>query len=347
MKEKFWTCLVLLSVLLSVVVVMLTLMPTHFSEGNRRLSGTHVVVSTVRRDTAATSIPTLPPISPLPQRTVSYHLNQMRLFKLVLQTATDAEVLDKYWVAHWISRIGLYSEGERPSPRDPTRHLYGDDKVYQLDLGSDRVYGMWQIPLQLAEYVTFVVQTLQFSVPRMLEIGTCRGATTTFLAIYFSRFGLQVLETVNVEDEVTPQVKALWVELGLPIHSVLFTFNATHPTAVPLLYHKLHEVTFIDGHHDYPYVRRDFETYWNRSIVVSFHDINDIFCVDVRRLWSELKGRQSSFRFRNVKEFTFHSHQDQLMGIGALVTSQSFSFSLSDRISNVALPTFDDHRANK
>lgn len=78
---------------------------------------------------------------------------------------------------------------------------------------------------------------------------------------------------------------------------------------------KYYDVIFIDGNHDYKYVSKDFEQAKSMATKICFHDINDIFCIDVVRLWKEIKEK---YDHKNCYEFTYHSHNCKLMGIGLL-----------------------------
>jgi hypothetical protein len=78
---------------------------------------------------------------------------------------------------------------------------------------------------------------------------------------------------------------------------------------------KHYDVIFIDGNHDYPYVSNDFRIAKQMTRKICFHDINDCFCIDVVRLWNEII---QSKEYKEFYEFTHHSHDVKLMGIGLL-----------------------------
>ena len=48
---------------------------------------------------------------------------------------------------------------------------------------------------------------------------------------------------------------------------------------------------------------------------ICFHDINDCYCIDVVRLWNEIKDSKN---YEHIYDFLYHSHNCKLMRIGLL-----------------------------
>lgn len=235
-----------------------------------------------------------------------YH--NLRLFKKTIKSANYSLLLNEDWLTNSISHVGMYSEGSRPSPRNASYQIYGNDAKYQMKVDN---VGMWQIPRQLAGYLINVVKLGR--VHKFLDIGTCRGATVTVATIYFMQFGLNQTETIDVVDYLPPAMKKEWSNLNLPIRHIIYPQRSS---PLNLLQYKQYDTIFIDGHHDYPFVSSDFKMYSNMTTRLGFHDINDFFCVGVRKLWREIIVAKQNCPHTTIREFTYHSHGDSHMGIG-------------------------------
>jgi hypothetical protein len=221
------------------------------------------------------------------------------------------DILDIDNLTSIISEIGLYNEGDRKHPQNRNVHLYGDDVKYMNIVPN---VGMWQIPRQLAG---FLIQLVNLgNIDTFLDIGTCRGATITIVAIFLSRFGIKKIETIDVIKFLHDDLKKKWEELNLPITYTLIPLEVSFNNYVSL---KRYDVIFIDGNHDYKYVLNDYITAKTMTTKICFHDINDCFCHDVVRLWSEIKKGK---KYMNTYEFTHHSHGYKLMGIGLVINNE-------------------------
>jgi hypothetical protein len=218
------------------------------------------------------------------------------------------DILDIDYLTSSISNIGLYNESDRRHPENNNVHLYGDDVKYMNIIPN---VGMWQIPRQLAGFLIKLVSL--GNVETFLDIGTCRGATITVIAIFLSRFGIKKIDTVDIINYLHDDLKKKWEELNLPITYIIIPINSSYKDFVSL---KMYDVIFIDGNHDYNYVLNDYQIAKNITSKICFHDINDCFCVDVVRLWNEIKN---SKEYQNMYEFTHHSHNYKLMGIGLIL----------------------------
>jgi len=228
---------------------------------------------------------------------------------ITIKNANIDNLLNEDYLTEIISKIGLYNEGERLHPQNNNIHLYGDDIKYMNIIPN---VGMWQIPRQLASFLIKLVSISNGIIETFLDIGTCRGATITIIAIFLTRFGIKNIDTIDVIKYLHDDLKKKWEELNLPINYIIIPNNVPFNNYVPL---KRYDVIFIDGNHDYSYVSNDYQIAKNITSKICFHDINDCFCVDVVRLWSEIKNNKE---YKNIYEFTYHSHNCNLMGIGLL-----------------------------
>lgn len=187
--------------------------------------------------------------------------------------------------------------------RAETRDVYGDDAIYVND-GP----GLWQIPDQLARCMC---ELSRHRIRTMIEIGTADGWTTTLMTAYLKRFnpGLRAI-TVDVADAF----------VAYPLIRPLVPLRAARGATSEAFAGRRFDLCFIDGDHSYGWVAKDYENVGRYAAICMFHDINDEIVAGhpqnaggVPAFWSRLKeGAQA----RRVLEFTAHTQQRRVMGIG-------------------------------
>lgn len=228
------------------------------------------------------------------------------IYNEIKNTSMD-NLLNVDYLTNIISKVGLYNENNRIHPENTNVHIYGDDVNYMNIIPN---VGIWQIPRQLAGFLIKLVSL--GNIETFLDIGTCRGATITVIAIFLQRFNIKKIETIDVINYMNYDLRKKWEELDLHITYIIIPINSNFKDYVGL---KTYDVIFIDGNHEYNYVSNDFRIAKQMTKKICFHDINDYFCTDVGRLWTEIVESKD---YKNVYEFTYHSHNLKLMGIGLL-----------------------------
>ncbi|NBU16992.1 MAG: class I SAM-dependent methyltransferase [Actinobacteria bacterium] len=214
---------------------------------------------------------------------------------LALKNHTHEALRDARVVADLIRQAGLYHDDRMP---------YGSDNAHMHPRPNK---GLWQVPEQLAGCLTWLSTQ---NVATFLEIGPCSGWTTTFIAAYLGRFGLQRLDTIEYEGYahlLDQDMVTLWHLESLPVH-VHYTLG--NP---PL---REYDAVFIDGLHTYEGVSWDYNAYGPRGRIVLFHDINDRWCHGVVKFWRDviLPSGKPTLQWTQAPE-------PRLMGIGAVLHS--------------------------
>jgi hypothetical protein len=240
-------------------------------------------------------------------KTPEEFLSKIELIHNIISTADKKNLKNEDWLTTIISMAGLYNEGDRRHPQNTNIHLYGDDVKYMNIIPNA---GMWQIPRQLAQFL--ITLSSLGNIKSFLDIGTCRGCTITIIAIYMLRFGIEYIDTIDVIKWCDDSMVDLWKKLHLPINYIIIPSDDNFSRHVS---RTQYSVIFIDGNHEYKYVLNDYNIAKSMTNIICFHDINDCFCVDVVRLWQEIKHKREAKMFY---EFTYHSHGYNLMGIGML-----------------------------
>lgn len=206
-----------------------------------------------------------------------------------IQRASLEDLRDPTFVANLIRQTGL---------RYDRRGIYGPDDRFTNPLGP----GLWQIPEQLAK--TLVVLGGE-SISSALEIGTCDGWTGSVMAAYLQRFqpGLRFV-TIDIAGKfvASENVRKL-VPVEYHGSSSVEDFEQEH-----------FDLVFIDGNHDYDWVRKDYELSGRKARICMFHDVNDlrVGAENVPQFWKELKTAERD----EAEFFEFFEGPEGVMGIG-------------------------------
>jgi hypothetical protein len=227
-------------------------------------------------------------------------------FHKKISESTSEELTNESYLSELIGNVGLFYE-DRLHPDLPSIHLYGDDVKY---MNTIKKVGLWQVPLQLAKYL---IKISSLDIKSFLDIGPCSGITITVICIYLSKFKLTNVQTIDAINHVNPKLFLKWNELSLPITYTLIKDGQNY---IDFITQKNYDIVFIDGDHSYNCIKSDYINAKKISKIITFHDINDVYCTDVVKLWNEIKLEKD---FKNYYEFTDHSHNQKLMGIGLLI----------------------------
>lgn len=176
-------------------------------------------------------------------------------------------------------------------------NLYG--KKYENYLSTEG--GMWQLPEELTGLMEYL-QTKD-DIKTFLNIGTFNGLTFTYMSNFLNRknqVNCITVDPYNYLKYADPRFKYL---------------NATSDVFTGLSF----DLVFIDGHHAYQYVKKDYENVGINAKYVIFHDIEDELIRNepgydggVPRFWEEIK------QTRKYIEFLDKDKPNKIMGIGLL-----------------------------
>ena len=165
-------------------------------------------------------------------------------------------------------------------------------------------FGLWQIPRQLAETLIYLSDK---NIKSFMEIGTYAGFTTLLIVSYLKRFSnFNKCISVDVFDLRPDDIKDLFLKLNIE-HKISTSSEFKN---------KKFDLCFIDGNHEYKWVKKDFLNVGVNSKFCMFHDINDRNCGKeaVPKFWNELKNNNKI----SYHEFLYHSQKNKIMGIGII-----------------------------
>lgn len=177
---------------------------------------------------------------------------------------------------------------------------------------------IWQYPAQFAKYL---VQLSKLRVRSYLEIGIRHGGSFVATTEYLQRFH--------------PLARAIGVDV-IPCPSMA-AYQARNPTAEfwcintrsPDFVQRLDalgapgdravDLVFIDSHHEEAQCREELHLVAERANMIAFHDISNIGCPGVGRVWRELCGAQSHACFEYTAQY---GDLGPYMGIGLAVRKE-------------------------
>lgn len=234
----------------------------------------------------------------------------------ILQTSSLSDLKDINYVTNIIRKVGL---SDIYGGNDQTKYLYGKDIKYLIPKIKLRTWvgygGLLQIPQQLSECLIYLSN---FKIKNFIEIGTWKGWTSSIVLAYLQRFNKSIKGlTIDIEKFFEAYN---FVKKKIPLKYKLKTSDKFKT--------QIFNLCFIDGNHEYTYVKRDFENLGKNANICMFHDINDQpnplhpGCVPgVAKFWNELKDKgKNEYIF---KEYLYHSEGRNIMGIG-LALKKSF-----------------------
>ena len=160
---------------------------------------------------------------------------------------------------------------------------------------------VWQYPSQFSKYLA---QVCRLQVRSYLELGIRHGGS--FVA------------TVEILDRFSPVKLAVGVDI-LPAPSMAeyrrlnarieFACINTQSPEFDALVERLGpiDLVFIDSHHEESQCRREFASVSDRANMIAFHDISNVNCPGVSRVWDEVKAMNS---------YECYEYTDQYEGMG-------------------------------
>jgi hypothetical protein len=148
---------------------------------------------------------------------------------------------------------------------------------------------LYQLPPQLAKALVYLSYQ---EIKSIFDIGSLNGWTVLFIVSYLSRFNEEVscISIDPVEGNLDLGVLDLVSKYGYSIDFKRETSFAHQGMQ--------YDLCLIDGNHSYHWVTSDFYNVGYYSKFCWFHDIQDKYCVDVGKAYSEIRRfTKTSFEF--------------------------------------------------
>jgi hypothetical protein len=206
----------------------------------------------------------------------------------VLREATLEELRDVARLETLVAELGLNDEamGELPSC---------------LHAHCGHGLRLWQYPNQFSKYL---VHLSRLGIRSYLEIGIRHGGSFVTTAEYLERFtplafavGVDIIPCPAMECYQTQNSKArFWCA-----NSRAADFAARLDSLGAI------DLAFVDSHHEEEQCRAEFEVLAERARIIAFHDISNLGCPGVGRIWRHIRA---------MPDFDCHEFVEQYPGLG-------------------------------
>jgi len=140
--------------------------------------------------------------------------------------------------------------------------------------------GICQHPIELAHVIDLIIK-MKYST--MIEIGSGHGWTSTFIQSVVSKFQPFSVTSVDKNPNCYEEVSH--------VSEVNFLNESSNDVK------DVFDVAFIDADHSYDGVKNDYDKVGKSAKMCILHDIDDVFCPGVKRLWNDVKKRGLSREF--------------------------------------------------
>jgi hypothetical protein len=189
----------------------------------------------------------------------------------LLRAAPAADLQDPQRLATLLAELGLNDEALDEFP--PALHPHCGHGLR-----------LWQYPIQFSPYL---IHVSRLAIRSYLEIGIRHGGSFVITAEYLARFaplrfavGVDVIPcpAMGRYQEQNPQAQFWCQNTRAP------DFPARLDALGPI------DLVLIDSHHEEAQCRAELELFAGRARVLAFHDITNVGCPGVARVWQQVKA---------------------------------------------------------
>jgi cephalosporin hydroxylase len=160
---------------------------------------------------------------------------------------------------------------------------------------------IWQYPIQFSQYL---VELSQLKISSYLEIGIRHGGTFVMTVEYLEKFypldfaiGIDIIPCPSMVDYQSLNPKIEFINLNTQSHQFQEFLDK----------YEQFDLVFIDSHHEESQCMNEFNSVKNKANIIVFHDIANIGCPGIQKVWHEVKSRQ---------EYDCREYVDQYKGMG-------------------------------
>lgn len=179
-------------------------------------------------------------------------------------------------------------------------------RYFNLNMGMR----LWQYPKQFAKYLVWLSDQ---KIESYLEIGTRFGGTFLVTVAYLSRFNQ--LKTIAGVDLIASKDLTFFAQNNPEFKYLVGSTDSADFTA---LIEQRWDLVFVDGDHTNPRLENDWELARKNAKYVALHDISNVHCPDVMKLWEMLSENYSYVEFTEQYAEVVNRTGCNFLGIGVV-----------------------------
>lgn len=169
---------------------------------------------------------------------------------------------------------------------------------------------IWQYPTQFSRYLS---KLIRLGVRSYLELGIRHGGSFVATVEILERYaplgfavGVDIIPcpAMNEYAKINPRARFEC------INTQSAEFEALVSRLAPI------DLVFVDSHHEEPQCRRELELLANCADMIAFHDIANVHCPGIARVWSDVKADPAYECFEYAEQY---EGMGPYMGIGLAV----------------------------
>jgi len=216
----------------------------------------------------------------------------------LIRESAPARLLDPAFLERLLPQLGLNDEGIEEFPAE--LHPFCGDGLR-----------VWQYPIQFSKYLSTVAS---FGVTSYLELGIRHGGSFAVTVEVLERFrqldfavGVDIIPCPSMTQYavINPRIEFACLNIQAPAFSSLVDrLNAI-------------DLVFIDSHHQEGHCRRELAELRDRANMIALHDISNVGCPGIAKVWDEIKRSREYVCFEFTDQY---SGMGPYMGIGLAVT---------------------------
>lgn len=172
---------------------------------------------------------------------------------------------------------------------------------------------VWQYPSQFGKYLA---QLVSLGVRSYVEIGVRHGGSFVTTVEVLDRF--RPLDYAIAVDVIPCPAMSAYAGINPRIEFVRLNSQAAEFTALLARLPAL-DLVFIDSHHEEGQCRREVEALAGVASMIALHDISNIGCPGIGRVWDEVKADAAFACFEYTAQY---AGMGPYMGIGLAVKKE-------------------------
>ncbi len=204
-----------------------------------------------------------------------------------------------------ILKLGLNNENLNEQPKELSQYF-----------GTGLGLRIWQYPNQFSKYLVELSKHVE-GINSYLEIGCRHGGTFILTTEFLKSLNPSFAKSTAIDIIPLPDILSLY--LSSSPYANFIQVDSSSEQFKTFIENNFFDLVFIDGNHEYDFVKKDAENTRESCNIQVFHDTVNDACPGVGMYWNELK--ESHNKLYDFFDFTdqYDSVNGNFLGIGLAI----------------------------